>query len=237
MAWKHPNKIWFCPAFIHQCCVELVQNKGIEQLKKERKYKKLIESYDLSLTALAIYALNKKTHELPLVQVSKQDPPDGYIGQESKERLGDFDISTIELTRYDAKNGQTLLQQLLSSDKINSKYTKYGEQYVLLVKVEDGIEPNYQEVNQFLIKHQIKFAVWALQIIQTTPDTIVSLTVLNLDIQIGYINVGEIAFLYKQNKVPNVLELKRTGSKEKVRKEINNQIDKKYLNKDFGWLE
>lgn len=236
MPWKDDNKIWFCPAYVHSCCVGLVKDKGIKQLKKERKYKKLVESYDLSLTALAIYALNKATHDLPLIQIPRQDPPDGYIGQESKKRFGDFDISTIELTRYDGKSGQTLLEQLQSSDKISSRYSKYGEQYVLLVKMEDGIEPDYAEVNKFLVEQKIRFAVWALQIVQVSPDTMVKLTVLNPDIQTAHINVGEIAFLYKQKKIPNVLEVKRVGSKGRVRKEINSQLDKKYLNKDFGWL-
>lgn len=236
MTWKDDNKIWFCPAYVHSCCVGLVREKGIDQLKKEHKYKKLVESYDLSLTALAIYQLNKNTHGLPLIQIPKKDPPDGYIGQESKERFGDFDISEIELTRYDGKNGQTLLEQLLSSDKINSKYNKYGKRCVLLIKIEADIEPNYREVNRFLVEKQIPLAVWLLQIVQTHPDTIVKLTSLNPDIQAVHINAGEIAFLYKKQKIPNVLEVKRTGSKERVRREINNQLDKKYLDKNFGWL-
>ena len=231
MPWIDDNKIWFNPLFVQSCCVEMVAKKGIEQIKKERKYKKLAESYDLSLTALAIYQFNKSTHELPYVQIPKQDPPDGYIGQESKERHGDFDISTIELTRYEGKNNQTLLQQLQSSDKINAKYNKYGEKYILLIKVTEGINPDYKEVNKVLVEYKIPFAVWALQVIQNHPDTIAELTILNPDIQVVRVNVGEVAFLYREQKI-----LKRTGSKNNVRKEINNQVDKKYLNKDFGWL-
>ena len=236
MPWIDDNKIWFNPLFVQSCCVEMVAEKGLEQIKKEHKYKKLAESYDLSLTALAMYQLNKSTHELPYVQIPKQDPPDGYIGQESKERRGDFDISTIELTRYEGKNNQTLHQQLLSSDKINAKYNKYGEKYILLIKVIEGINPDYKEVSKALVENKIPFTVWALQIIQHHPDTIAELTILNPDIQIVRVNVGEVAFLYREQKIPNVVELKRTGSKEKVRKEFNNQVDKKYLNKDFGWL-
>ena len=236
MTWRNDNKIWFCPAYIHSCCVELVKEKGIDQLKKEGKYKKLIESYDLSLTALAIYKLNKKTHDLPFIQIPKCDPPDGYIGQESRERLGGFDISTVELTRYDGAGGQTLLEQLQSSDKINPKYNKYGREYVLLIKVEAGVEPNYKKVNRFLVEKQIPFAVWSLQVVQTHPDTTVKLITLNPKIQVVHINVGEIAFLYKERKMPNVLEVRRTGAKGRVRKEINSQLDKKYLDKNFGWL-
>lgn len=237
MPWKDDNKIWFSPLFVQSCCVEMVTEKGIEQIKKERKYKKLVESYDLALTALAMYQLNKATHELPLIQMPKQDPPDGYIGQESKERHGDFDISTIELTRYNGKNGETLLEQLKSSDKVNSEYNKYEEKYVLLIKIEEGVSPNYDEVNTFLVENKIPFAVWALQVVENHPDTIVKLTVLNPEIQVIHVNVGEVAYLYRAQKIPNALELKRVGSKEKVRKELNDQLDKKYLNKDFGWLE
>ena len=236
MPWKDDNKIWFNPAYVHSCCVEMVQKKGIDAIKKEGRLKDLSESYDLAILALIIYELNGKTHELPLLQKPKQDPPDGYIGQASKIEKGDFEISVIELTRFDEQNGKTLLDQLIDSGKIGVEFNKYGKEYILAVKIEEGLEPNYVEVNQFLKKAKIPFAVWALQIIQNSPDTIAKLTILNPEIQIIETNIGRTALQYKLQNVPNVQEMKRVGSKEKVRKEIGTPLDAKYLNPEFGWI-
>lgn len=236
MPWVDDNKIWFNPAYVHTCCVELVAEKGIGQIKKERNYKKLVESFDLSLAALTLYSLNKDTHELPLIQIPKKDPPDGYIGQQSIKNPEGFDISVIELTRFEGKNNRTLLEQLLASDKVNPNYSKYGSHYVLLIKIEDGTYPDYEEVNNFLVKHKINYAAWALEITQSFPDTIAKLTILNPSIQVVEVNIGEVAFMYKQQKIAVAYENNRVGSEKSVRKEITNHLDKKYFNKNFGWL-
>lgn len=75
-----------------------------------------------------------------------------------------------------------------------------------------------------------------MKVIETHPDTIVQLVVLNPKIQEITINVGEVANEYKQQKIQNVVEIKRAASIQKVRTEINNTIDKKYFDKKFGWL-
>ena len=236
MPWVDDNKIWFNPAYIHACCAEIVKERGIDQIKKERNYKKLVESFDLSLTALTLYSLNRDTHELPLIQIPKKDPPDGYIGQQSIKNPEDFDISVLELTRFEGKNSRTLLKQLLESDKVNPNYNKYGSHYVLLIKIEDNTHPDYEEVNNFLVKHKINYAVWALEITQSYPDTTAKLTILNPNIQVVEVNIGEVALMYKQQKIAVAYENNRAGSKKRVRKEITNHLDKKYFDKNFGWL-
>lgn len=236
MPWKDNNKIWFNPVYVHSCCVDIVKKKGIEQIKKERNFKKLTESYDLSLVALAIYRLNDDTHGLPLIQIPKNDPPDGYIGQESKVVFGDFDISVVELTRYNGKNQKTLLKQLVDSGKFGKGYEKYSKEYILVIKVEEGVSPDYEEVNSFLKENNIMFAIWAIQITQTQPDTIVKLVILNPQIQTININIGGVALEYKIHKIPDVQEINRVGSQEKVRKELGSSIDKKYSNPEFGWI-
>lgn len=236
MPWKDGNNLWFNPLFVYSSCVELVKKKGIDQIKKENNYQKLVESYDISLLALVIYAFNNKSHALPFLQMPRKDPPDGYIGQESLIKKGTFSISTIEHTSYNSSRGQSLLDQLLSSKKLGDKYQKYDGLYVLLIKVEEGENPNYEEVTNFLNKKDVKFAVWSLKVISKSPDTVVELNVLNPKLSSSKINVAKIANEYRVRKIPNIVKIIRVGSVKKVRMELDNNL-KKYQDKNFGWFQ
>jgi len=226
------NNIWYNPVYIYHYCFELVQKNGTDFYVKNRIYQDLVESRDLSMIALLLYELNKNSRGTSYVQICKNDPPDGYVMQPSKATKGQFDILPVELTRYLHNTNKSLLEQLKDS-KLDKKRDYSG---LIVVKIETSKEINYNEVVEYIGNADLRFSVWAIKVLQNNYNTMCELHVFNPKPIDMIVDIGKAAHDRLKENGSNVIEAKRTSSLDKVRVEENNNIDKKYLDKNFGWL-
>lgn len=233
MPLKDDNNRWYSPVYIYSCCVDLVKEKGIDYWKKQGKFQKLIESRDLSIIALLLYKLNKGICGFPFVQICKNDPPDGYVIQPSKINKGQFDIIPIELTGFDGRQGKSLLEQLQDSKLLKDR--SYNG-CVVVVKIKIAEEIDYGEIRDYLNNRKIRYPIWAIKVFDSNVDTICELVIINPETKKIIINIGESAYKYQKENRFKMIIAKRTGSVERVRVEKANDIDPKYLDRNFGWL-
>ena len=114
--------IWHSPYNVYKHIGRLTKQVGQEAIEKEGKYKPVREARIASVTALTIF---QRTNKPADVQLPPQDPPDAYLMQQSIEKVGQIDITTLEITSYRANRNETLLEQLQRTKAIN--IPKYSE--------------------------------------------------------------------------------------------------------------
>lgn len=215
---RKTGKIWFSPYGVYKHLLRLSKTVGQEDIEKLGKYKRAREARIAAVTALVIGRNNPAYVQLP-----KSDPPDAYLMQESKEKIGQQDITTLEITTYRA-NGESLLEQLVRTKVGNVK--KYSDEYILIVELLSRQGINYEDIRKHLNSTGVKFPVWTLLGKTVNGDTIAELTIINPKTHSLEINIGKAAHELKQSGVHDVISVERVGSVDKVRKEPAGEYEK-----------
>lgn len=211
---RRTGNIWHSPYNVYKHLGRLAKQVGQEAIEKEGKYKPVREARVAAVTALVI---SQRTRKPAYVQLPPKDPPDAYLMQQSLERKGQLDITTLEITSYRANRSETLLDQLKRT-KANS-IQKYSDEYVLVVELlsKDGI--GYEAIRDYLNSISIRFPVWTLYGKTVDGSTTAEFTIINPKIWQTEINIGEAAFKLKQGGMLDVIFIKRTGNEKNVRTE------------------
>lgn len=184
----------------------------MDAVELDKQFKALREAKSIAISALALYST---TDNPTFINLSENDPPDGYIMRHSKEKKGTLEILKVEITHYFNNNGETLLEQLKRT-KIPAKPI-HGPEYLILVELRTPDPINYEEIRDYLNSINNPFPVWTIRPLQITPDTIAELVIINPEIHTIVVNAGEAAYNWKQNKLPNEIDIKRVAKVEDVR--------------------
>ncbi len=212
------GNIWHSPLNVYWHIQKLIEKLGQDGLEKHKQYKSIRESQIAAVIALVLFRMRN----IPAyIQMYKPDPPDALIMQPSRTNKGQMDISTLEITQYRGNNKESLFDQLKRT-KIGPNINTLSSFYILVVdlwpnvKVEDE---EYQKINTYLNENKTPYPVWVIQETEKHPDTMAELTILNPELHKTLINIGEAAHTYKQLGAPDVLRVRRVGSKDLVRTE------------------
>ncbi len=204
------NKRWHSPIQTYTKLFQLAQSIGYDVFEQDYHYKKAQEA---GTTAAVALVLTKIRNSPAFLRLPKNDPPDAYIMQPSPTQKGTMDITTLEITKYEGKQG-TLLEQLKNSQKIPATYHKYGSEYILLIELHSGEGIDYSKINAYLKETGTPFAVWTMRKYADSPDTIVEVTVIDEDpTSIRYNIVQEADRMAHQSiKIPDIVISKRIGN-------------------------
>lgn len=210
---RRTGDIWHSPYNVYKHLGRLANIVGQEAIEKDGKYKVAREARIAAITALI---LSQRTRKPAYVQLPTQDPPDAYLMQQSLEKKGQLDITTLEITSY-RNNRETLHDQLKRTK--TGVVNKYSEEYVLVVELlsKEGID--YAAIRDYLNEEKIKFPVWTLFGKTVDGSTVAEFTIINPTIYQSEVNIGEAAYKLKQNGLLDVLFIKRAGSEKTVRTE------------------
>lgn len=211
---RRTGNIWHSPYNVYKHLGRLAKQIRQEVIEKDGKYKPVREARIAAITALVI---SQRTKKPAYVQLPPKDPPDAYLMQQSLEKKGQLDITTLEITSYRANQNETLLDQLKRT-KANG-IQKYSDEYVLVVELlsKDGID--YEAIRDYLNSINIRFPVWTLYGKTVDGSTTAEFTIINPRIWQTEINIGEAAFKLKQDGMLDVIFIRRAGSEDKVRTE------------------
>ena len=204
------NKRWHTPLDVFKHYQKLVADVGFEGIEKKPEYQRVRDARSAAYFALVQSRMKEKP---TFLRIPKQDPPDAYIMQPSPP---DFDAAPVECTEYKSGSTETLLDQLIRSKKLSSKYS---QEYCLLISIYENIDEQYKAVHEYASTNHVPFTIATLQVVQWSPDTIVRVVLLHpFFSQEHTINVGEEAFHFREKYgVPNTVISKRAGSLERVR--------------------
>lgn len=191
----------------------------MDAVELDKRFKALREAKSIAISALALYSL---TNTPTFMNLSENDPPDGYLMRHSREKKGTLDILKVESTHYFDNNGETLLEQLQRTKTPEKPI--HGEEYVIIVELRTNKQINYEEIRDYLNSIHNPFPVWTIKPLQITPDTIAEIVIVNPKIHKIIVNAGEAAYNWKQNKLPDEIEIKRVGKVEDAKFE---KLDKK----------
>lgn len=208
------NKRWHSPNNAYKHLEEFKESVGLETIEKRPQHKRAREA---RIAMILSFVLTKIRNLPTFFRLPLNDPPDAYLMQPNN---GTMDITTVELTSY-RKSKETLLDQLIRTKKIG---TKYSSEYLMLVHLftEEGVD--YQAISDYANAKNVSYPIWTLRETQSHPDTIAEVVIINPTISKFEINVGEEAFHFKQKyNVPHVLFTKQAASPEEVRSESYDQ--------------
>lgn len=211
---RRTGNIWHSPYNVYKHLGRLAKQVGQEAIEKEGKYKPVREARIAAVTALVI---SQRTKKPAYIQLPLKDPPDAYLMQQSLEKKGQLDITTLEITSYRANRNEILLDQLKRT-KAND-IQKYSDEYVLAVELLSKENIDYEAIRDYLNSINIRFPVWTLYGKTVDGSTTAEFTIINPKIWQTEINIGEAAFKLKQDGMLDVIFIKRAGSEKSVRAE------------------
>jgi hypothetical protein len=211
------GKIWHSPLNVYWHIQKLTEKVGADAIEKQNKYKSVREARVGAVMALVMFKrLNKPTY----LQLYKPDPPDVILMQPSKTKKGQLDITLVEITSYIREPKESLLDQL-KRNKIKPGISNLSENYILAINIGIGLETDYEPLRDYL-NANIKlfpYPIWTFQQISSYPDTIARVVIVNPEIITMDVNIGESAHLWKEAKLPGVINTKRIANPDLVRYE------------------
>lgn len=209
------NKIWHSPLNTYWHIQKLTEKVGAEEIEKRGKYQCVREA---RIGAVASLALFKQTGKPTYLQLYKPDPPDVILMQPSAVKKGQLDITLIEITTYIGRQKESLLEQL-KRKKIKPGISSFSENYILVVNIGVGLEVDYEPLRDYLNANVklFPFPIWTFQEISNYPDTIAKIVIVNPKIAKIDVNIGESAYSWKQQQLPDIINSKRAGNINLVR--------------------
>lgn len=218
------SKIWHSPLNVYWHIQKLAEKVGAEVIEKERKYQPVREARVGAVMALTMFKRMKKPTYL---QLYKPDPPDIILMQPSRLKKGQLDITLVEITSYIREPKESLLDQLKRS-KIKPGIPYLSENYILTVNVGIGLDVEYEPIRDYLNENKklFPYPIWTFQQISNYPDTIGRVVIINPELIVMDVNIGESAHLWKESKLPDVIDTKRVANPNLVRTE---KSEKNYL--------
>lgn len=208
--------IWHSPSNVYHHLSELAEKVGETTIQNDPQYQQHRDARVAWVVALAMFAFKKTPFYL---QLWKPDPPDARVMRESPTEIGLVELTLLEITRYIGKPRETLLDQLIRSEKLPKGWNKYDEKYILVVNVGIGLEPDYLAIRNYMNEVNIPFPVWAIQEIPGQESTTARLVLIDSKIKDFILNVGRTAQVFRMLKQPDILRLGRTGNVASVRRE------------------
>lgn len=211
---RRTGNIWHSPYNVYKHLLRLSKVVAQEAIDKEGKYKPVREA---RLAAVVALILSQRTKKPAYVQLPPNDPPDAYLMQQSLEKKGQLDITTLEITSYRHNRSETLLDQLKRTK--TGQVQKYSDEYVLAVELLSKEVIDYDAIRDYLNKVKIPFPVWTLFGKTVDGSTTAEFTIINPVTHQSEINIGEAAYNLKQKGMLDVIFIKRAGSEKSVRTE------------------
>lgn len=216
------GNIWHSPSNVYWHIQEETKKVDQEAIEKNRKYEKLREARIAAVAALVMFRLTNKP---AYIQLYKPDPPDALIMQRSLQVKGQQDISQLEITTYSGREGESLLQQLKRT-KAPPGVHLFSENYILIVNLFKGTSVDFEQLNKYLVQNKTPFPIWSIQEVESRPDTIAELVIINPEVHKIRVNVGEAIHIFDKFGLPGVIRTKRVGSTDLVRME---KAEKTYI--------
>lgn len=217
-----PGSIWHSPPNVYWHIQEETKKVGQETIENSGKYEKLREARVAAVAALVMFKLTNKP---AYVQLYKPDPPDALVMQRSLQVKGQQDISQIEITTYPGNKGESLIQQLKRT-KVPPGVHLFSENYILVVNLFKGVTVNFEEINKYLVENKTPFPIWSIQEVESRPDTVAELVIINPEVYKIRVNIGEAVHIFNKFGLPGVIRTKRVGSTDLVRME---KAEKTYI--------
>lgn len=206
------GNIWYSPPKVYWYIQQL--NKKGE--KMNNLLSQQVEEIRLaSVTALAMFAFNGMP---AFVQLHKPDPPDAIVMQTTIPADGIAHISLLEITTYAGNPQETLLERL-QRKKVPIDIKTLSPEYVLVINLGIGFNIDYElkSIRDYVNKKGVDFPIWIIQEKTTIPDSIAEVILIDKNIRRLHLNIGEIAYKYKKQKIFGVIETKKPTSKNIVR--------------------
>lgn len=201
-----PNPTWHSPINVFWHLKKLTDKVGIKAIESKRNYQSVREARIGAVAALSIF---KSTGKPTYLQLYKPDPPDIILMQQDRS-TGEREITQLEITTYLTETRDSLLDLIKRKDPIGTH--KYSDNYILVVNIGKNLNPNFEQVRDYLNSNDAPFPVWAVQEISSYPDTIAELTIINPDIYQIQINLGEAAHVLNIVAPYGVIHSRRTGN-------------------------
>lgn len=199
------------PYNVYRHSDRLVREVGEQEIQKRSRYKVVQETRIAAVAALVIY---KITSNPAYVNIPDDDPPDAYILQQSKEKVGQLDITTIEITSYRNNNGETLVEQLKRT-KV-SENPRYTDEYVIIVELftKEGVDPN--ALREYLNQIKIHFPVWLFFPKIVNGNSVAEVTIVNPKTHVFEVDIAEAIVEQGEKGIKGKLNLKRASNVKKV---------------------
>lgn len=210
--------IWHSPINVYHHLTKFAETIGEEALTNSPLYQRQRDARVAWVIALGMFAIQKTPY---YIQLWKPDPPDARVMRESPTEKGTIDLTLLEITRYIGNPRESLLNQLIRSEKLPIGWNKYDDKYILVVNVGIGMEPNYSEVLKHMKNNHVPFPVWAIQEIPSQESTTSRLVIIDSEIKDYMLNLGLTAHVFSKLKKPSILRVGRTGSLASVRTEYS----------------
>jgi hypothetical protein len=209
------GRIWYSPPQVFSYFSKL----DPVELKKNNLLRQHVEDIRVaSVVALFMRTLYHYPKYYAFVQLFRPDPPDAAVMLTSFPPQETLLGSKIEVTTYTGSPQETLLTRL-QRKKIKPGIKTFTPEYVLAVNLGIGfnIDQELKSIKDYAEEQKVDFPIWIVQEIQSTPDTIAEITIIDDTVKRTQVNIGELAFQYSDNKIPGVIETRRAGSQKSVR--------------------
>jgi len=210
-----PGSIWHSPSNVYWHIQQLTKKVGAGAIETRREHQMVREARVGAVISLVLF---KRLGKPTFLQLYKPDPPDVILMQPSKEKIGQRDITQLEITSYVGKPKESLLKQLKRTKTPPGRHL-YSENHIILVNVGKGLKVDYKPIRDYLNQNKTPFPVWTLQEKESRPDTIARVVIVNPEIFEIDVNVGEAVHIFEKLKPPGVIHSKRVSKTELVRVE------------------
>lgn len=211
------DRVWFSPVRAYSEYLKLAEKIGVEAIENEAKYKRVLETKSVAILCFALFVANNTPWWL---QLHRNDPPDALIMRVSPDRPGQHDILGVEVTTYFRNKiglpKDSVFEQLKKT-KMFEKFHKYTEHDVVLVDLGWYYKPDFNEIQQYMVKIGAPYQLWFIQEVQSQPDTLAELTLCNTQgARQRTVNIGEAWHDMKQQNVFGAIRVQRVGNIDKV---------------------
>jgi len=213
------GNIWYSPYSVYKHLQLLADEVGVKAIEKNGKYKVVREARIAAVTAVVLYKITGKP---AYIQLPDSDPPDAFIMQQSTEKIGQLDISTLEITSYRANNG-SLFEQLKNTKM--KKNSGYSDEYILVVELFSNEEIDYDKIRNYANNISLPFPIWTLKGIVVDGTTTAELVIVNPETHFYEIPIADAIAQWHDKNLIDIITTKRTGSEEKVRTESSGNIE------------
>lgn len=200
------NQIWHTPVKAYSDYLELAGQVGVDAINRLNRYQKVRETRALAVLCFAMYM---RAGTPWFLQLDKDEKTDGRIMRLSKTNKGDLELLRVEHTAYRMRNDgkrpdDSLLDQLKRTKAPEAEH-RYDEHTLVLIDLGSGFtdktEVNHKEIAKYLEAIKAPYQVWAIEEVQSYPDTIAKVTVYTPRLYQIELNVGQAAFEQRDKNI------------------------------------
>lgn len=175
---------------------EEIGDDGVDKINRLDKYQKIRETRVLAVLCFAMF---KRMGTPWYLQLDENEKTDGRVMRQSPSNKTDQELLRVEHTSYKLRNDgklpdDTLLDQLKRTKALEHKH-KYDESTLVLVELGTGFTKktgvDFPAIAEYLKSIDAPYQLWAMEVVQASPDTIVRVSVCTPEFKQMDMNVGE----------------------------------------------